>query len=149
MSLFEICTAHFDQQQLIDLGKRKQLLDHCLKVVQQPEFREQILSKIREALESSQCEIEVELQVELIQQPEFRELIISEITQALQFVKCETHISLSEPDKLSEPQTMFSYLDNNPPIHLIIENGQAYTVQLMFMKVGATKIVCDLLIVNC
>jgi hypothetical protein len=115
MSLFEPGPTHLDQQQLLDLEERKQLLVHCLEVVQQPQFREQILSEIARALASNQSEI---------------------------------HVSLPVVGQLSKTQAMFSYFDDSSPIDLIVENGQAYTLRLMFMKVDATTIECDLLIVN-
>lgn len=149
MSLLESRPTRLDPQQVLELEKRKQLFDHCLELIEQPVFREQILSEIARALQSNECEIHVSLPVEQIQEPQFRELILSEISQALQFTRCENHASLPMVDKPSEPQTMFSYFDVIYPIHLIIENGQSYTLRLMFMKAGVAKIEYDLMILGC
>ena len=149
MSLFEPGPTHLDPQQLLDLEERKQLLNHCLEVIQQPELRELILSEIARALASNQSEIHVSLPVELIQDHSTRDTLISEIDRTLASAVRENPVSPpvdGEPSELKK--VMFSYFDDSFPIHLIIENGQSYTLRLMFMKVGATTIDCDLLIVN-
>ena len=116
MSLFESRPSRLTQLQLLGIEQRNQLLNQYLNLIQQPEYREAILSEISLALQSNQCEI---------------------------------HVSLPVANQPSEATSQFCYFDCASPIHLTFENGQPYTLQLMFMRIHEATVDYDLMIVDC